>query len=298
MNTYIDLHTHGAVNVDVNTASEEDLFKLSDFYAQHGVAAWLPTVMTDTYENMFRAVETVTRAMKNQKSGAKMLGIHLEGPFLNPMFAGAMPLDLLKEGDCKFVEKCQKISDGKILKITLAPEIKGNLDIVKNFSDTISCSMGHSNATYDEAMKAIKAGANCTTHTGNAMRLFHQHEPGLFGAALDSDIYCEMIGDGLHVAPASAKLLIKLKGINRICVITDSMSATGMGDGFFTLGGGNKVVVKGGDCRLVERDSRAGSVLTMDKAFENIQEFTGLSAEEIRPMFCDNQKAVLRLTDF
>lgn len=295
MKGFIDIHTHGALNIDVNTASEQDLFKLSDFYSQHGVDGWLPTIMTDSEENMLKAVTTVTSAIKNQKSGAKMLGIHLEGPFLNPMFAGAMPPDYLKEGNCHFVERCQELSGGLIKKMTIAPEVKGNLEVIKNFSDSISMSLGHSNATYKEAMAAIKAGANCTTHTGNAMRLFHQHEPGLLGAALDSDIFCEVIADGLHLAPESLHMLVSVKGIHRIVVITDSMSATGMGDGYFILGGANKVVVKGADCRLVEKDVRAGSVLTMDKAFENVREFTGLSETEILPMFIDNQKAVLRI---
>lgn len=295
MTGFIDIHTHGAINIDVNTASEEDILKLSKFYAEHGVKGWLPTIMTDSYENMFKAVETVTRAMKAQTEGAKILGIHLEGPFLNPMFAGAMPPSYLKHGDCNFVEKCQKLSDGNIRKITLAPEIEGNLEVVKNFSDCISMSMGHSNATYEEAMKAIKAGANCTTHTGNAMRLFHQHEPGLFGAAMDSDIYCEVIADGMHLSPEAMHVLYKIKGPERLVVITDSMSATGMGDGFFVLGGGNKVVVKGWDCRLVEKDVRAGSVLTMDKAFENVLSFTGKTEKEIEPMFAENQMKVLKL---
>lgn len=292
---FIDIHTHGAINIDVNTASEEDLIKLSEFYQNHGVTGWLPTIMTDSEENMFKAVKTVTNAIKNQKSGAKMLGIHLEGPFLNPQFSGAMPPSYLKEGNCKFVEKCQELSDGNIRKITLAPEIKGNLELIKNFSDCISMSMGHSNATYEEAMAAIEAGANCTTHTGNAMRLFHQHEPGLFGAAMDSDIFCEVIADGMHLSPQAFHVLYKIKGPERLVVITDSMSATGMGDGFFVLGGNNKVVVKGWDCRLVEKDVRAGSVLTMDKAFENVLRFTGRTEKEILPMFEENQRKVLNL---
>lgn len=292
---FIDIHTHGAINIDVNTATEEDFIKLSEFYQQHGVSGWLPTIMTDTEENMFNAVKVATSAMKMQKTGAKILGIHLEGPFLNPQFAGAMPPSFLREGSCKFVEKCQDLSDGNIKKITIAPEIKGCLEVIKNFSSCISMSMGHSNATYREAMDAIEAGANCTTHTCNAMRLFHMHEPGLLGAAIDSNIFCELIADGLHITPEAVHVLYGIIGPERLIVITDSMSATGMGDGFFTLGGNNKVVVKGWDCRLVENNVRAGSVLTMDKAFENILKFTGRPENEILPMFEENQMKVLKI---
>lgn len=295
MNGYFDIHTHGAVNVDSNTASVEELLKLNDFYAQHGVGQWLPTIMTDSIDNTCAAIGRVVEAMKVQKTGAKILGIHLEGPFLNPDFCGAQPKEYLLEGDCKLMEKFQKCADGHIVRMTVAPEIPGCCELIKNFKDSVQFSMGHSNATYDEAMKAIKLGASSTTHTGNAMRLFNQHEAGLLGAALESDIWCEVIGDGIHVADNSFRVLLKAKGAKRIMVITDSMSATGMGDGNFILGGGNKVTVKGWDAKLTGTDVRAGSVLTMDVAFENIKRFTGLNDEQVLPMFGQNQAEMLGL---
>lgn len=289
---FIDIHTHGAINIDVNCATAEDLLKLSVFFAQHGCDAWLPTIMTATEANMLEACSQVACAMRNQHEGAKILGIHLEGPFLSPLFAGAMPGNLLRKGDCSFVEKIIKASDGHLLRMTLAPEVEGCMDVIREYSKDISISLGHSNATYRQAMEAFEHGARCVTHCGNAMRLFHQHEPGLLGAAFDSDCYIEVIGDGLHVAPDSVKVFLKVKKPERIVVITDSMSAAGMGDGEFILGG-NRVIVKDGDAKIPESGVRAGSVLTMDKAFENICRFTGLGEDAVYPMFRMNHEKLL-----
>ena len=289
---FIDIHTHGAINIDANCASVEELLKLSDFFYDHGCDAWLPTVMTAPKEMMLEACRRVATAMRNQSRGARILGVHMEGPFLSPLFSGAMPVDQLIPGDCRFVEQLIKACDGKLLKLTLAPEIKGNYEVIKEFSKTMSISLGHSNATYEEAMKAFELGAGCITHCGNAMRLFHQHEAGLLGAALDFPCMIEIIGDGLHVAPSSVKVLVDLKGTDHVLIITDSMSAAGMGDGEFILGG-QRVVVKDGDARIPEKDVRAGSVLTMDRAFTNIQKFTGLSEDETFRMFRTNQEKLL-----
>ena len=278
-NGFIDIHTHGAINIDVNSATTDELLKLSDFFKEHGCDAWLPTIRTDSEENMLEACSRVARAMCNQKSGARILGIHLEGPFLSPLFGGAMNRTYLRKGDCRFIERLIKASEGC-------------MDVIREFSKDIAISLGHSNATYKEAMKAFELGANCITHCGNAMRLFHQHEPGLLGAAFDSDCYIEVIGDGLHIAPDSVKVYLKIKGPERILIVTDSMSATGIGDGEFMIGG-SRVVVKNGDARIPELDVRAGSILPMDRAFENICRFTGLGEDDVYPMFRENQERLL-----
>lgn len=293
-NGFIEIHTHGAINIDVNSASEEELIKLSKFFEEHGCKAWVPTVMTDKLENMMQACKRIASAKKSQTEGARILGIHLEGPFLSPDFKGAMPLEMLREGDCSLVEEFQKVSDGNIIRMTVAPEMKGVTEVIKQFANDFNISLGHSNATYELGMKAFELGATSVTHCCNAMRLFHQHEPGLLGAAIDSDCMIEVIGDGLHLVPGTVRILIKSKGIKNVAVITDSMSAAGLGDGNFILGG-NKVIVKNGDARLVENDVRAGSTLTMDRAFSNIKKFTGLSDEQVMPMFCENQERLLKI---
>lgn len=289
---FIDIHTHGAVGFDINSATIEEIYRISDFFKDHGVDRWIPTIMTDTEERMLSAARTVAQAMRHQSRGARILGIHLEGPFLSPVYAGAMPQALLRDGDISFVENLQKAAEGHILLMTVAPEIPGVLDVIRTYSDSIKISLGHSNATYMESMKAIEMGAVCITHTCNAMRLFHMHEPGLLGAALESDVWCEIIVDGIHLAPGAVRILLKAKGRERILVVTDSMSATGCGDGDYFLGGHN-VTVRNNDALLAGTAIRAGSVLTMDKAFENMKKFTGLSDEEILPMFGANQAEML-----
>jgi|LSQX01.2.fsa_nt_gb N-acetylglucosamine-6-phosphate deacetylase len=292
---FIDIHTHGAIGIDVNEASVEDLYQLSEFFRERGVHGWMPTVMTDSEERMQRAVRTIAEAKRSQRSGAAIMGIHLEGPFLSPVYSGAMPTELLREGDPALIERLQRSADGAIRIITVAPEVNGVTTVIKAFSDTIAFSLGHSNATYQEGMDAIAAGAVSITHFCNAMRLFHMHEPGLMGAALESDVWCEIIGDGIHLVPSTVRVLLKAKGREKLMVVTDSMSAAGQSDGEYLLGG-NKVTVKSGDAKLSGTSVRAGSVLTMDRAFENMKKFTNLADDEILPMFGANQLAMLNAT--
>lgn len=290
--SFIDIHSHGAIGIDVNSASVEELYQVSRFFATHGVSAWVPTVMTDSEPKMCNAVKTITEAKRCQSVGAKILGVHLEGPFLSPVYAGAMPPSFLKEGDSNLVEKLQEVAEGNILLMTVAPEVRGVMQIIKTFSNSICISLGHSNATYAESMEAIEAGAVSITHTCNAMRLFHMHEPGLLGAAIESDVYCEIIADGIHLVPGAVRVLLKAKGSKKCLVVTDSMSAAGYGDGNYFLGS-NRVTVENSDALLTDTKIRAGSVLTMDTAFENMKRFTGLSDEEILPMFGANQAEML-----
>ncbi len=292
---FIDIHTHGALGIDVNAASVEELHRLSEFFFERGVKGWMPTVMTDTEERMHRAVKTVAEAKRSQRSGALIMGIHLEGPFLSPVYSGAMPKELLLEGDPALVEHLQRSADGAIRIITVAPEINGVIPVIRAFSDTIAFSLGHSNATYREGMDAIEAGAVSITHFCNAMRLFHMHEPGLMGAALESDVWCEIIADGIHLVPSAVRVLLKAKGREKLMVVSDSMSAAGQSDGEYLLGG-NRVTVKDGDAHLSGTSIRAGSVLTMDRAFENMKRFTNLGDEAILPMFGANQLAILNAT--
>ena len=293
--SFIDIHTHGALDIDVNAASVEELHRLSEFFFERGVKGWMPTVMTDSEERMHRAVKTIAEAKKFQRSGALIMGIHLEGPFLSPVYSGAMPKELLLEGDSGLVERLQRAADGAIRIITVAPEVNGVTAVIKAFSDSIAFSLGHSNATYQEGMDAIAAGAVSITHFCNAMRLFHMHEPGLMGAALESDVWCEVIADGIHLVPSAVRVLLKAKGKEKLMVVSDSMSAAGQSDGEYLLGG-NRVTVKDGDAKLSGTAIRAGSVLTMERAFENMKKFTNWGDEEILPMFGANQLAMLNAT--
>lgn len=298
---FLDLHTHGAVGVDVNAADADGLGRISRFFAAHGVTGWLCSILTDTEAQTLRAIGAARELMEAQKlrpaSGARLLGIHLEGPFLAEAYAGAMPKHLLRTGDIGLVRRYQRAAAGAIRSITVAPEVPGVPEILPALADEgIVVSLGHSNATFGEAMAAIEAGARSITHTFNAMRLFHQHEPGLMGAALASDVYCEAIADGLHLHPGTVRMLLKAKGHDRVVPVTDSIMAAGLPDGDYRLGV-NDIVVVNGDAMLREKPVRAGSTLTLDRALQNIMAFSGASAAEAAGMLSRNAANLLGRND-
>ena len=294
---FIDIHTHGAVGVDVNGASAEDLEKIGKFFAKNGTTSWLASILTDTEEQTSRAISQCIEYQASAGKGAQLLGIHLEGPFLASEFKGAMPEHLLKKGSADLAASYQRQANGNIRYITVSPEVEGVLELIPRLRELgIVVAMGHSGADYDTAMAAIQAGTAACTHTFNAMAPLHQHRPAIIGAALESDIYCEMICDGLHLHPAIVRLLWKTKGPQRLVAITDSIMAAGLPDGNYHLGV-NQVVVEKGDAKLASDGTRAGSTLTQDRALRNLLSFTGLSLEEILPVLTENPAKLIGVYD-
>lgn len=294
---FIDIHTHGAVGVDVNGASAEDLEKIGKFFAKNGTTSWLASILTDTEEQTSRAISQCFEYQASAGKGAQLLGIHLEGPFLASEFKGAMPEHLLKKGSADLAASYQRQANGNIRYITVSPEVEGVLELIPRLRELgIVVAMGHSGADYDTAMAAIQAGTAACTHTFNAMAPLHQHRPVIIGAALESDIYCEMICDGLHLHPAIVRLLWKTKGPQRLVAITDSIMAAGLPDGNYHLGV-NQVVVEKGDAKLASDGTRAGSTLTQDRALRNLLSFTGLSLEEILPVLTENPAKLIGVYD-
>ena len=272
---FIDIHTHGAVGVDINGASAEDLEKIGKFFAKNGTTSWLASILTDTEEQTSRAISQCIEYQASAGKGAQLLGIHLEGPFLASEFKGAMPEHLLKKGSVDLAASYQRQANGNIRYITVSPEVEGVLELIPKLRELgIVVAMGHSGADYDTSMAAIQAGSAACTHTFNAMAPLHQHRPAIIGAALESDVYCEMICDGLHLHPAIVRLLWKTKGPQRLVAITDSIMAAGLPDGNYHLGV-NQVVVEKGDAKLASDGTRAGSTLTQDRALRNLLSFTG-----------------------
>ena len=276
----IDIHTHGCFGVDVNAADREGYEKISRFAASQGTAGFLCSILTDTVEQTEKCIRIAVDAIERPLPGARLLGIHLEGPFLSPQFKGAMPEHLLRQGDAGLFRHYQELARGHVLYMTAAPEVPGVLPMIREIAGEVTIAIGHSAATYDEACAAIQAGAKAATHTFNAMRPFHHHEPGIIGAVLESDIYCEAITDGLHLNPATLRLLLKVKGWDRVAAITDSIMAAGLPDGQYKLGV-NDVTVKNGDARLTHGDARAGSTLTQARSVKNLLAFTGQPLEKI-----------------
>lgn len=294
---FIDIHTHGAVGVDVNGASAQDLEKIGRFFAGNGTTAWLASVLTDTEEQTRWCISQCLAHQKSHGPSAELLGIHLEGPFLAPAYKGAMPEHLLRKGSAGLAASYQKLAEGNIRYITVSPEVEGVLDMIPALKELgIVAAIGHSGATYAQAMEAIAAGVSAGTHVGNAMRLLHQHEPAIFGAVLESDVYCEVICDGLHLHPGTVRLLLKTKGTSRLVAITDSIMAAGLPDGNYHLGV-NQVVVVDGDAKLASDGTRAGSTLTQDRALRNLLAFTGLPLEELLPVLTENPARLIGVFD-
>ena len=294
---FIDIHTHGAVNEDVNNTSVEGLMKIAAFFASQGTTSWLMSILTDEYDSVERAATYFCEYQEKSNKINNLLGIHLEGPFLSQDYRGSMPEHLLKTYDATFVPAIQKVSNNKVKYITLAPEVEGICDAISDISDQgVSVSIGHSGATYEVARDAILNGAKSCTHTFNAMGLFHQHYPGMMGAVLESDIYCEAICDGKHLHPGSIRMLIKTMGLDKIVMITDSIMAAGLSDGAYKLGV-NDIVVVNGDAKLKKQDVRAGSTLTMKQALLNMLEFTELSIGEILQMMTINPAKLLGIEE-
>lgn len=292
---FIDTHTHGAVGVDVNGATAEDLEKISLFMATRGTTAWQCSILTDTQEQTEWCIEQFKLHRAMERNGADLVGIHLEGPFLAKEYKGAMPEHLLKKNDIALVRRYQELAGGKINYITISPELDGVQEMIPALRELgIVVGIGHSGATYGQAMSAIAQGATVGTHVGNAMRLFHQHEPAIFGAVMESDVYCETICDGRHLAPGSVRMYARCKGLDRIVAITDSIMAAGLPDGNYHLGV-NDVVVVNGDAKLASDGTRAGSTLTQDMALKNMLKWLPHTLEEILPTLTENPAREMNL---
>ena len=294
---FIDIHCHGAAGVDVNGASAKDLESVCRAAARCGTTSWLASVLTDTKEQTLWCIDEYNKHKSMEHKGANLLGIHLEGPFLCSLYKGAMPEHLLQMPNMALIEEYQSLAGGDIRYITVSPELEGIVDnIPKMIELGMTVAIGHSGADYETGWRAISNGAAASTHTFNAMKLMHQHQPAIMGAVLESDIYCEAICDGRHLHPGVVRLLIKVKGLNRVIAITDSIMAAGLPDGRYKLGA-NNVIVKEGDARLESDGTRAGSTLTQNVALKNLLQFTGRPLEEILPLLTENPARLINIYD-
>lgn len=292
---FIDIHTHGAAGVDVNAATAAQLNgTIGRFFASQGTTGWLCSVLTDTPKQTLWCLDQAKAAMKEEGDWAQLLGVHLEGPFLASQYKGAMPEHLLQKGSAELFAKYEAAGEGAIRYMTVSPEVEGVPAMVRDIAARVKVAIGHSGAEYDTAMECIANGAVSATHTFNAMRLFHQHQPAIMGAVLESDVYCEAICDGRHLHPASVRLLLKCKGWDRVVAVTDSIMAAGLPDGNYKLGV-NDVVVEDGDAKLASDGTRAGSTLTTGQALKNLVKFTGEGPEKVLPLLTENPANLLGL---
>lgn len=268
---FIDTHVHGAGGADAMDGSREALSVIAETLAKEGTASFLATTMTQSPENIIRALSAVKEYMSAAPdTGAKILGVHLEGPFIAEKFKGAQPLEYVAAPDIKVFEKYNEAAGGAIKIVTMAPETEGAEDFIKYLAKNhIIASIGHTAAKYADVERAVAAGAKNVTHTYNAQSPLHHRDIGVVGSALLIDgLQTEIIADTIHVSVPALKLLVKNKSADKVTLITDAMRAKGMPDGESELGG-QKVFVKNGEARLID-GTLAGSVLRMNVAVKNM----------------------------
>lgn len=267
---FIDTHIHGLRGFGAEEGSMESIRGMSDALPEYGVTAFSPTIAPMAEDDVRRAIEAVVEAKKVQ-TGAKILGIHMEGPFISRKKKGIQQEAYIRDVDLSLLQEYWELSQGQIIAMTVAPELKGMRELVlKAQSLGITLLAGHSNATYEQMVEGIEAGILHSTHFFNAMRSMHHRDPGVVGAILiHPEISCELISDGIHVHPALVRFLVKEKSAGKIVLITDSLQPTGLPDGIYTVKG-DRVRRKDGVFCRVDDDTIAGSGLTMNRGVRNM----------------------------
>lgn len=284
---FIDIHIHGAAGHDAMDATPEALAGIAGALPKEGTTSFLATTMTQTDEAISKALYTIGEFQASERQ-AEMLGVHLEGPFISAERAGAQPIEHIVDASYPLFRKWQKLSGNQIRLITLAPETRGAMELIKKLAEEgIIASIGHSDATFEEVQAAVRSGSSHVTHLYNQMSPFHHRNPGVVGGALmEDELMVELIADFIHSHPASVELAYRQKGAERLVLITDAMRAKGLPPGVYDLGG-QDVQVTNKDARLAA-GNLAGSILTMDGAMRNVQSVTGCSVNELVAMTSAN----------
>ena len=270
---FVDMHIHGCAGVDFSSDSDTAgcLETMSRYLGSRGVAAFAPAAMTMPYEALCALMERYRSASLNPMSGAALAGIYLEGPFLSKEKCAAQPVEDIIPPDIGKLRELQKRSGESIRVACVAPEAEGAMAFIREASAICRVSAAHTAAGYDVGVKAVKAGVTHATHLYNAMNDVTRREPGIAAALLESGCFCELICDGIHIHPAVIRLTYRLVGAERLCLVSDGMAATGLGEGEFWLGK-QKVTVKGHEARL-PGGSLAGAVTDIRTAFFNAVAF-------------------------
>jgi N-acetylglucosamine-6-phosphate deacetylase len=294
---FIDVHIHGAAGVDMMEASAADIAHVSQFLATQGVIGWLPTLVPAPIEDYVRAVKAIDYAMQSHR-GARILGVHYEGPFVNSAQCGALRTQFFRT-----FSGIQDLDDLPVFvykaarhMITVAPEIAGGIELVRELIERgWVVSLGHTRATFDLLDQAFSAGARHMTHFMNAMAPFHHRAPGpvAWGLCRD-DVSCDVIADGVHLDPQILRLLVKVKSPKRLSLISDAVAATGMGDGDYEIWG-ETIAVKDGRTSN-SRGTIAGSVITMLDAVRMMRSL-GVSEVDLAKMAATNPARLIGIDD-
>ncbi len=289
---FIDVHIHGNNGADTMDASYKATKTMSDSIVKNGVTSFLPTTMSMPKEKIQNALDNIKDFIKIENStGAKVLGVHLEGPFINKDKKGAQPENGIFPIDEDLILKNKDV----IKIISIAPEVLGAQEFIIKYKDDFNFSIAHTNADYETATLAIKNGAKSFTHLFNAMTGLNHRSPGCVGSALTNDCYVEMICDNIHVNSNLYSLVKNAKGIDKLLLITDCIRAGGLLDGEYDLGG-QMVKLKNGKCTL-PGDVIAGSVLDFNAGMRNFYKNTGVSLEDLAKITSINQSRYLKIED-
>lgn len=296
---FIDVHIHGVNGADVMDATKEALDTMSSTLPKEGTTSFLATTMTQDTKEIEKALANVGEYLqgKQETGKAEIVGVHLEGPFVNPDKAGAQPLKHIIDPDLPLLKKWELLTNNMIKLVTLAPERPGGLEMVNYLSTHgIVASIGHSDATFEEVNKAIESGANHVTHLYNQMSGLHHREPGVVGSVfLRDELKAEIIVDGVHVRPEMVDLAYKIKRKDGLLLITDSMRAKCLKNGEYDLGG-QDVIVKDGKAVLAD-GTLAGSILKLGTALQNIITYTGCTLADAIEMASVNPAKQLNIFD-
>lgn len=278
----IDLHSHGARGHDVRDGRIETIQSFSKFLTQCGVTSYLPTVSSSSQEQSEKVAKTINDATEKNNSGATILGLHLEGPYINRSMKGAHNPEHIRPPSLSELSDIMKRGNLKL--VTMAPEIEGAFEVIKWLkSKQVTVAAGHSAATYQQMLKGINAGIRHVAHLYNAMMGFHHREPGIFGSAfLDSRVSFELIPDGVHLHRVAYEIAIKLKEPSKTVLVSDSLPTAGFPDGEYNYGD-LKILLKNGVARL-ESGALAGSNITLNEGIKYISELGLLKPRELIQM--------------
>jgi N-acetylglucosamine-6-phosphate deacetylase len=272
-----DIHFHGCAGYDFCDGNYEALNAIAHYQASNGITTICPATMTLDMEELERILDTAS-SYSNQE-GAIFCGIYMEGPFISAIKKGAQRDDYIRKPDYYYYQNMQKISGNRIKVVTIAPEIDGAMDFINEAKDEVVISIAHTAADYDTADEALNRGAKQITHLYNAMPPLNHRNPGVIGAALDhSDCMVELICDGLHIHPSVIRATFQMFGEDRIILISDSMMATGMPDGEYSLGG-QDVKVTGQKATLLADGALAGSVTNLMECVRYLVSKVGIPIE-------------------
>lgn len=271
---FVDIHIHGCGGGDTSDADKASLAKMTKQLAKNGVTSFCPTAMTLPIDRLVSIAETIVDFSQEQTEGSKIIGINFEGPFIAQSKKGAQNGNFIKPASTEDFDKLYSAGRGLMKLITVAPEVNDTSEFIQYASKKCTVSIGHSSANADECKSAIDSGAKHITHLYNAMTPMTHREAGIVGTALDDErVMCELICDGGHICPAVLRNTFDILGENRAVVVSDSMRATGMGEGEFELGGQKTYVRNGIEYAVLADGTIAASITNIHQEFKNLIAF-------------------------